>query len=220
MVAPNHVPRKLKAETRLLLRGEMPLIKLRDKIFCAYDYFSNLQDFEDATNPEDYYLNRYPSAFIFIHDTFYIDERNPNSQDISEPIRRYMASKKDFGPTKVADIMQYKVKDLTLRLGQPYVFVHLGDCEHLLIFTDLKLLHPTDNQEMDYYPVFLSDKRVTPKCCVCRNETATFIISESDRIPHHPAFMCTSCFNSFHYEGDNRIGTFRAFHYIEHSIFE
>uniref|UniRef100_A0AC35FKU6 snRNA-activating protein complex subunit 3 n=1 Tax=Panagrolaimus sp. PS1159 TaxID=55785 RepID=A0AC35FKU6_9BILA len=220
LLGPNQNPKKIKAETRLMLRGDMPLVKLRDKIFCAYDYFSNLQDYEDATNPEDYYLNRYPSAFIFIHDTFYIDKRNPNSQDISEPIRRSMASKKDFGPTKVADIMEYKIKDLNLRLGQPYIFIHLGDCEHLLFFTDLKLLHPSDNQEMDFYPVFLSDKRTSPKCCVCKNESATFIISESDRIPLHPAFMCTPCFNTFHYEGDNRIGTFRAFHYIEHGIFE
>ena len=46
----------MKPEVRLLLRGDMSLTKVRDKIFCTYDYFSNLQDFEDATNPNDYYL--------------------------------------------------------------------------------------------------------------------------------------------------------------------
>ena len=85
-----------------------------------------------------------------------------------------MASKPaDFGPTYVADMAETKVKDLTLRLGQPYVFIHLGDCEHLIIFTDMRLHHPTDTQDLELYPVFLSDKSVSPRCCVCKVDTAT-----------------------------------------------
>lgn len=40
----------------MLIRGEMSLAKLRDKIFCPYDYFSNRYDFEDASNIVDYYV--------------------------------------------------------------------------------------------------------------------------------------------------------------------
>jgi len=28
--------------------------------------------------------------------------------------------------------------DLTARLGQPYVFIHQGDCEHIVIFSDIR----------------------------------------------------------------------------------
>lgn len=31
-----------------------------------------------------------------------------------------------------------KFIDLSLKLGFPYLYTHLGDCEHLLIFTSLK----------------------------------------------------------------------------------
>ena len=30
------------------------------------------------------------------------------------------------------------VKDLEFRLGYPYVFVHLGNCEHLVVFVDVR----------------------------------------------------------------------------------
>ena len=28
--------------------------------------------------------------------------------------------------------------DLTARLGQPYVYVHQGDCEHIVVLSDLR----------------------------------------------------------------------------------
>lgn len=76
-----------------------------------------------------------------------------------------------FGTPKVADITEFKIKDLNLRLGQPYIFTHIGDCEHLVIFTDLRLLHPSDPQELEDYPIFLCDKIQSPKCCVCKNSS-------------------------------------------------
>jgi len=30
--------------------------------------------------------------------------------------------------------------DLTARLGQPYVYVHQGDCEHIVVFSDLRFV--------------------------------------------------------------------------------
>ena len=31
-----------------------------------------------------------------------------------------------------------KLEDLTVRLGYPYLFSHHGNCEHLLVFADLR----------------------------------------------------------------------------------
>lgn len=81
-----------------------------------------------------------------------------------------MKKRKDkFEPSKVVDMANIKIKDLTMRLGQPYVFMHIGNCEHLVIFTDLKTLHPTDSQDLAEYPILLCDKYNSPKCCVCQN---------------------------------------------------
>lgn len=90
---------------------------------------------------------KFPSGFIFIHDTFYIDYSKLNSIDISEfdshlkdlyirnnfrPIREFMQRKhKDFGEYFVKDMANSKIIDLQLRLGQPYLYFHQGKCEHL-----------------------------------------------------------------------------------------
>ena len=30
--------------------------------------------------------------------------------------------------------------NLSVRLGQPYCYMHQGDCEHLVVFTDIRLV--------------------------------------------------------------------------------
>jgi snRNA-activating protein complex subunit 3 len=31
--------------------------------------------------------------------------------------------------------------DLTIKLGKPYLYMHQGDCQHLLIFTDVRYVN-------------------------------------------------------------------------------
>ncbi|KAJ1350701.1 hypothetical protein KIN20_006564 [Parelaphostrongylus tenuis] len=78
-----------------MLRGDSTLLSLRKKIFCICDTVVELRDgheLEPADEAQNH-MSIYPSSFIFIHDTFYIDYALPNSQDISEPIRAFMARK-------------------------------------------------------------------------------------------------------------------------------
>ncbi|KJH48835.1 ribosomal protein S7p/S5e [Dictyocaulus viviparus] len=136
----------------------------------------------------------YPSSFIFIHDTFYIDYSLPNSQDISEPIREFMSRKKCFDPVLSRDIEGVKVIDLKLRLGQPYVFQHSGTCEHLLIFHDLRLLEKTDIQDLDRYPMVVFEKRGDVRCAACKRGYAAFVVEECERLPSPYMMFCDGCF--------------------------
>uniref|UniRef100_A0A183CL36 snRNA-activating protein complex subunit 3 n=1 Tax=Globodera pallida TaxID=36090 RepID=A0A183CL36_GLOPA len=74
------------------------------------------------------------------------------------PIREFLDRKpKQFGPYKVEDMANVRVVDLNLRLGQPYVYQHQGRCEHVLIFSDIRLLLPGDVQNLADYPIRLYD---------------------------------------------------------------
>ena len=44
-----------------------------------------------------------------------------------------------------------KFEDLKLRIGQPYVYMHQGDCEHVLTFTDLRYINQSSNFESAYF---------------------------------------------------------------------
>lgn len=45
----------------------------------------------------------------------------------------------------------------------------------------------------------------------------SFVVTESDRLPLAPAFFCKKCFRAFHYDDDQRVGHFKAYHYLDHA---
>ncbi|KAI6186620.1 Small nuclear RNA-activating complex polypeptide 3 [Aphelenchoides besseyi] len=202
-------------EVRFRIRGQMSLAKLKSKIFCQADFWCGIKHTEDASDQSNYFMNKFPSSFMFIHDTFYVDQSHPNSQDITVPVREFMQRKDCFREFYVKDLNETKVVDLKLRLGHPYLYLHQGHCEHLMIFTDLRLLHANDSQDMNSYPVRVYDRIPATACVTCKEENAAYVITESDRMPTNPAFMCQKCFKSFHFDHQTEIGEFTAYHFID-----
>mgnify|MGYP002153712715 CR=1 FL=1 len=45
---------------------------------------------------------------------------------------------RNLGPYKTKKMEDTTFLDLTLQLGQPYLYMHQGDCEHLIIFSDIR----------------------------------------------------------------------------------
>lgn len=88
------------------------------------------------------------------------------------PIREFMARKVDFGPHEVKNIADVRIIDLKLRLGQPYLYQHQGKCEHLLVFSDLRLVNASDEQKVDEYPIRVYDTVKQIMCCVCKETVA------------------------------------------------
>ncbi|VDM60890.1 unnamed protein product [Angiostrongylus costaricensis] len=208
---------QLAPQRKLMLRGDSTLLSLRQKIvrFCICDTVARLEDGHELEPLDSLKTDMavYPSSFIFIHDTFYIDYSLPNSQDISEPIREFMARKKCFDPVTSRDIEGVKIIDLKLRLGQPYVFQHSGTCEHLLIFHDLRLLEKTDVQALERYPLVLFEKRGDVRCAACKQHYAAFVVEECDRLPSPYMMFCDECFREFFFMHGHKIGHFKAHPY-------
>ncbi|KHN85635.1 snRNA-activating protein complex subunit 3 [Toxocara canis] len=155
---------------------------------------------------------KYPSSFIFIHDTFYVPQQFYVSEqtlaqldtskmtpmtDISLPIRKWMEKKKDlFGVVQVKDIAGVQVQDLVCMLGYPYVYVHQGSCEHVFYFTDLRLMDAQDYPIS--FPQMLSDTSFEHNCKICRRHVAQWIV-EGEEMSADPVHMCEGCFTSYHF---------------------
>lgn len=89
------------------------------------------------------------------------------------PIRAFMDRKRaDIDAYRVVDLAAVRVIDLVLRLGQPYLYQHQGDCEHLLIFTDLRLLTAADEQSLHEYPIRVFDNAKLTMCMTCKASAA------------------------------------------------
>ncbi|KHN82427.1 snRNA-activating protein complex subunit 3 [Toxocara canis] len=215
----NHVPQpherralRIKPYWRFRLRGETSLIEMHSLFKCSADYGTTMDAVEEIPKLTDLNMFKYPSSFIFIHDTFYVPQQFYVSEqtlaqldtskmtpmtDISLPIRKWMEKKKDlFGVVQVKDIAGVQVQDLVCMLGYPYVYVHQGSCEHVFYFTDLRLMDAQDYPIS--FPQMLSDTSFEHNCKICRRHVAQWIV-EGEEMSADPVHMCEGCFTSYHF---------------------
>ncbi|KAF8322065.1 hypothetical protein DL93DRAFT_2162917 [Clavulina sp. PMI_390] len=140
------------------------------------------EDMEDEGDDEE---GR--GAAIVIHDVVYGDG----------------LSKEDFaekGPGKVVlkrgGLMHdARLVDLELRLHHPYWCLHQGDCEHMLVFKEIRLPHPTDPSEG--YP--LTVRRTPsphPRCQICNANGAEIAIVGDVRLGVNVALLCKGCWKA------------------------
>ncbi|CAI2348768.1 unnamed protein product [Caenorhabditis sp. 36 PRJEB53466] len=209
--------RLLKPASKFLLRGDTTLFDLRRKLCCMSDTVVPLDNGVELEPPnlDMSTAFRYPSSFIFIHDTFYVDSAAENAQDISFPIRNFMQQRKIFDPVEAQKMEGVKISDLKLRLGLPYVFQHSGNCEHLLVFHDLRLLHESDPKELEKYPYTLFEKGSERRCEICRRSHVEFVVEQHELLPLTFTFFCRSCFQEFNFVHGVKTHSFRAWPYTE-----
>ena len=68
---------------------------------------------------------------LYIGNDFYIDRSDSTNLDYSESIRRWGTKNGIiFGAT--LDMNEHSCLDLVARIGFPYVYQHLGGCEHII----------------------------------------------------------------------------------------
>lgn len=110
--------------------------------------------------------------------------------------------------------------DLNFRLGQPYLYVHQGDCEHMVIFTDIRLFSPQGDCPLKAtYPLLLKTRhRVSTSCFMCKLKTAKWMVFGNDRLPDEPFLFCQECMLQFNYTKDGqKIGQFSAYSFLDES---
>jgi len=147
----------------------------------------------------------FANQFLFLGDTFYFDDRKENSMAIAAQVRDWVDDHTISvpKPLKLVPIYesQSRISDLQPVLGYPYLFQHANDCEHLVVFMDLRVVNMDDPQDEAKYPLLTSkpnQRRVICKACglySAKWETRQDVLADED-----PAFWCDKCFKTFHYD--------------------
>lgn len=143
--------------------------------------------------------------------------REPNAVDYSEVITEW-GRNKAIANFKVLHMDKVKIKDLTFRIGYPYIYQHRGNCEHVFVFSDVRLVKRSDPRTSHSYPYYQSINRYNiEQCNICHSATAKWMVCECDRLPHDRTFLCQDCFVSYNYLDDKKIGSFKAYPYYDKS---
>lgn len=157
----------------------------------------------------------YPSSFIFIENTFYNDFRRPDAIDYSQVVQQW-AEKYKVATFETAHMHNTKLSELKIRLGYPYLYQHQADCEHVIVFTDTRLLKATDFLAKQDYPFYKSIARYSSKLCmICGLGTARWICVGSTRMPCDNTFLCQDCCLSYNYIDRVKVDDVKIYPYYD-----
>ncbi|KAJ2484393.1 hypothetical protein EV174_002474 [Coemansia sp. RSA 2320] len=185
-----------------LVLGSQSLTVLRDAFYCISDFLVSHRD-EVIENTKD---RKVSSSYFFIEKTFYNDMRSPTATDYSrvltewanDPERQEKNPKMRGLQSRLMDGARFL--DLSIRLKQPYTFVHQGDCEHVMMFTDLRLLGPKDDQFVESYPKqIFRTRHMRHKCRMCSAYPAQFVTKNDFHSGMSPCYFCEKCYTPFHF---------------------
>ncbi|XP_021191720.2 snRNA-activating protein complex subunit 3 isoform X1 [Helicoverpa armigera] len=197
----------------IILTGRHKLSDLRDRFVCHNDFDMRV----DVSNNPDMLPNTkakevFPSGFLFINNAFYVDSRE-GCIDYSAPIREW-ALRKKIGAFPKYDMCDVRLEELVLKLGYPEVYVHQGNCEHVFLFSEIRLLSPSDPPRLYNYPCSSAiAQNQTVYCTTCAEFPAKWIVVGCARVPFDPAFFCETCFRQYLYKDGQKIGEFKAYSY-------
>ncbi|KAF9193886.1 small nuclear RNA activating complex, polypeptide 3 [Haplosporangium sp. Z 767] len=111
------------------------------------------------------------------------------------------------------------IQDLSIRLQQPYLLVHQGNCEHILMFKDLRLFSQQhdDLNRLSYPRTLYRTKKTHHLCRMCNSSPAYYITVDDRLAGETPCYFCEQCYNGFHYDADGNIlyDDFRVFLYSQ-----
>ncbi|KAK6059262.1 hypothetical protein COOONC_03112 [Cooperia oncophora] len=79
----------------------------------------------------------------------------------------------------IADVPLFRIADLKCRLGAPYLYVHVGACEHLISFNNLALRDKCHPQGLYPLPIFERNSRRIA-CAGCKEVTSEYKDSNPD----------------------------------------
>ncbi|XP_065212666.1 snRNA-activating protein complex subunit 3 [Planococcus citri] len=212
---------KPKHNLEIVVLGHQTLDKLCDKIVCDESFMEIGGDISDTPDiPVQPRLGeKYKSRMLYIGNNFYIDRSDPGNIDYSECIRRWgVRNGLNFGAT--LNMNEHSCLDLVCRIGYPYVYQHLGGCEHIIKLEYVRLIEEKDCLESELYPFYSYVSRYSgSKLCMACMEISEWIVFDSNRMISNPSYLCNSCFRSYHYVDGKKVSTFKAVRYWDCPLF-
>ncbi|XP_021723001.1 snRNA-activating protein complex subunit [Chenopodium quinoa] len=229
-----HNKHSWKKTQEFLVLGNQTLTELRDKIRCLTDMVMQKANTYD------------PSGYFLIEEVFCNDTRDPSAINYSEPIFDWLKNSKkealekwnsilsgvgkgrkvplDSKPIsklpnfRSVDMQRTRFCDLGFRLGSGYLYCHQGDCKHVILIRDMRLIHPDDVPKRAAYPLLVYQlKTVLKKCSVCRIYKATKVTLDDKLAGENPCYFCDNCYYLLHYseEGTLLYNTFQVHDYLQ-----
>ncbi|CAB3248467.1 unnamed protein product [Arctia plantaginis] len=162
-----------------------------------------------------------PNGFLFIKDVFYVD-KNQRSTVHVDSIRSCVEAH-ELGTFSKKDMRTCRLDELDFNLGQSDLYIHSTSCEHIIVFSQVRLLDRQDPNRMSDYPRKISStefNRETEVICFnCRAFRPQWIVSACARIQFHIGLYCDCCYKDILFDkNDQPLCKFQSLPYPEITV--
>ncbi|XP_060836890.1 snRNA-activating protein complex subunit 3 isoform X1 [Rhopalosiphum padi] len=168
--------------------------------------------------PLEYIVNSdLKHGLFYINNNLYVDTLPDKSTKIyAETMKKWAC---DNGkPIENILSLDTQLLDLEICIGQPYVYQHLGRCEHLFIFNEISIAKSNDCLGQTNYPRVISVAKEKLKNCIfcSKNVASVVMLNDDERTPVSVNHMCEPCFKSYNYDHlDDKVSNFKAYRCIK-----
>ena len=93
-----------------------------------------------------------------------------------------------------------RFSDIHMQLLTPYLFLHFGDCEHVVLLAELRSFHrDLDPPLYSMFPqVLYQAKSKKRKCRICETYHAVWVTVDDPLAPENPCLFCRDCYRMLH----------------------
>jgi snRNA-activating protein complex subunit 3 len=191
-----------------------------DAIHCENDfaYMKDVPHPDDfVEDPNEFAKIKFPSCVMLIHDTIYCspDDNALRYRSLINNWIRKPPSKK-MEPCKNGN-WDMKLSELELQFGFPYVYIHLGGCEHIIVFTKSRLLSLEDNHLLKDYPKIHGMTQFKNVYCRVDNiSLASWTVVDYKEFPENPMLLCAECVKMYcYYKNKKKQGDFKLYPFTQ-----
>lgn len=216
---PVNTRQTFKMDREIVVLGQQFLHQFRDLIACTCDTSGPFVDISKDPSADfrasDKYADKTNSGFLFIGDTLYNDTRMEGNLDYSKEIKAWAEKQPDVRELKSGTMEETRFIDLEgIRLGFPYVYQHFGACEHVFLFSDVRVITPLDNRILSDYPyLHLLNNFRNVSCDICALYEANHSVVGSSQHVFDTVRLCAKCLSSYHYVDGKKLGEFSAYRF-------
>lgn len=209
----------LKLDKEIVFLGSQYLHELRDMITCECDtkgpFVDISRDPSADVRSDDQYADKSNSGFLFIGDTFYNDMRREGNLNYSKEIIEWAKKQPGVKELHQASIEGKRFLDLErVHVGSAYLYTHFGECEHVFLISDLRIITAADNLVRSDYPyLHLMGRSRNVICDMCGIYEVNYLVKDSVQHIFDPVRLCAKCLNSYHYVDGKKQGNFTVYKY-------
>ncbi|KAK1937801.1 snRNA-activating protein complex subunit 3 [Phytophthora citrophthora] len=189
---------------------------------------SELVDLFACANDERLGEHAKSSKLVYFGQKFFVDRRVPGTLDYSKQIRRWIRAKPErqakfgaaIGGDRPRSLHSATFADLELHVDVPGVYIHQGECEHLLRLRDARLPHELDAPKSSgIFPLRLPNPLNHPlrNCLICQHYSAKYVCYGDRLAVVDPMFFCNRCYRAAHYNSNGKLlyDDFLSFSFVQ-----